>query len=126
MSNFTCTFQVFQCIKNFVFLVNRSRWAVEQHQIQFFHAQTGQAAVSEADNGVFVVAFCCVRVQPSADFGCHEKVVGMGFQDFENGKLAVAVVVDVCRIQKCDAAVVSCIQNFLGFFRAERFPPFGT
>ena len=99
---------------------------MEQHQIQFFHAQTGQAAVSEADNGFFVVAFCCVGIQPSADFGCHEKVIGVGFQDFGNGKLAVAVVVDVCRIQKCDAAIIGCVQNFLGFFCAERLAPFGA
>lgn len=50
VSNFACCFQIFQRVKNFVFLVNRSGRAVEQHQIQFFHAQTGQTAVSEADN----------------------------------------------------------------------------
>ena len=58
--------------------------------------------------------------------GYYKKVTLVGFQKLSDGLFAVAVVVNVRRVDEIDAAVIAGLQNLHGLGFIEGVPPTGA
>lgn len=126
VGDFALLHQLIHPGKEAVLVVDGGGGTVEKHQVQLLHPQPPEAAVNEGLHVLRGVAFCGVGVQAPAALGHHKKVVRVGFQELSDGLFAVAVVVNIRRVNEMDAAVIASLQNLHGLSFIEGVSPTGT